>query len=756
MSRKTIILCVTAVCVFSVIVAVALFFLYSGTGDSKRSLSADRDFMLYSAVPSDAVAVLGFSDFGSMAEFAAGESSSAGCFISGRADAGKMSAFFGDVLKSSSLYRGMLSCRAVLSVHNIGELSSLLILDAGRSGSSPSESADSLVSLASESGLSAVYADASDYVPLGSPLRKRSLLIVSPSDILIQSSLRHLKSEVSVLDAAGFPEAVGMFPSDNVIVLPASGIGKALSSVVSGKYGRQSGFLSGFAGCTAFAIRENSADGFCLSGRAFSEGGAGDFMNVFRPVSPSSAKVSGMLPSYTVAAASIPLDDVSSYMEAYKDFAETRSLSKNIDRSFAELKKKAGIGPEEWAEALDLKEVAAAEFAVGGSLESVILARPGNLNPRLLCKVPELEENRIYDFTYGGFLSALFGRLFSLPDEEHFIVRDGWLIIGSPRALSEYAGGRATDYTLSSYLADADVEDRLSGRNSYFVSYLSLTEAPELTGSRFAATFRPALDASSSDISYEPLFFSVTEGKSGLELDFRLFRTVVLKSQAPSYERDTEVEIPKGPFKVKNSGTGRMNLFYQQENLYLCLQEESGKGIWGVPFKEQICGCAQTVDYYANGKLQILFAAGTKLHLLDRLGRFVNPPFPVDLGKPVLLGPDVYDFSGRRKYNVMILHTDNTIEMYNLQGHRPAEWKTITAKETIKSLPERIRVGGKTYWVVRTSIQTLLFGFYGGETLTEFTGDRMIRPDSEVKPSGNDAVEVVCYDGKRHTVKLNR
>ena len=129
-------------------------------------------------------------------------------------------------------------------------------------------------------------------------------------------------------------------------------------------------------------------------------------------------------------------------------------------------------------------------------------------------------------------------------------------------------------------------------------------------------------------------------------------------------------------------------------------------------------------------------------------------PFPVDLGKEILLGPDVYDFSGNRKYNVMILHKDNTIEMYNLQGRRPPQWKTITSSETIKGLPERIRVSGSTYWVVRTSIQTLIFSFYGGEPLTVFTGDRMIRPDSEVKPMDGGAVEVVCYDGKKHTVRI--
>ena len=69
------------------------------------------------------------------------------------------------------------------------------------------------------------------------------------------------------------------------------------------------------------------------------------------------------------------------------------------------------------------------------------------------------------------------------------------------------------------------------------------------------------------------------------------------------------VEVSKGPFEVPNSGTGRGCLFYQNANNALCLKELSGKGIWGVPFSDPICGNACAIDYYGNGRKQILFAA---------------------------------------------------------------------------------------------------------------------------------------------------
>jgi hypothetical protein len=92
--------------------------------------------------------------------------------------------------------------------------------------------------------------------------------------------------------------------------------------------------------------------------------------------------------------------------------------------------------------------------------------------------------------------------------------------------------------------------------------------------------------------------------------------------------------------------------------------------------------------------------------------------------------------------------------MYSLKGQKPEAWKGITADETIKALPEKVEVAGKSYWVVRTSIQTLIFPFYGGSPVCTFDGDKKIRPDSPVTVVDGTSLEVECYDGQKRTVKL--
>ena len=755
MSKKSIIICIVITAVFIAAVTVALSILYSDQNENSPSMYESKEYGLLAAVPSDALFVLKTSSLSDCMDALDPENSILGQLVGTKARKSKFMSFLDTLAASPGIDS---DAAAVVSGHHIGTITPLMILDAGKAGDEMSEGIRRIADAAGRSGLYSSYVDVSECTGGDNWLKRRSVLMVSPSDILIQSSERHLKRSVSVLDSEGMAESLSRISGRSVLIFPNADISRLISENMVRRYRSDAGFLSEFSECAAFGISTCTENSLSLAGVPAAGQDPRNFINVYRDINPSLPKVSGVIPSYTIFAATLPLDDVSSYHTSYMKFAETRALSRKLEENRKQLFRTSGTDPVVWAKSLDFKEVATAVFRSGASLEKILLMRLGNVDKDLIFKGLGEEEIKagsegIMPYRYQGFIPVLFGDLFRIKDESSFILRNGWMIVGSANALKEYVSGRATGYTLSEYVSDAGVEDRLARKDSYFSAYYSVSEYPELADSLFSKSFAESLKKSLDGISYEPVFLNVCEGRSGMNILFDIERTVVLKSKAPAFERDTTVVVPEGPFRVKNSGTGKMNLFYQQKNLYLCLQEEGGKGLWGVPFTSPICGCAQTVDYFANGKLQILFGAGSKLYLIDRLGRFVNP-FPVELGKEILIGPDVYDFSGKRRYNVMVLHKDNTIEMYNLQGKKPAAWKGIAPSETITGLPERIDLGSNTYWIVRTSIQTLIYDFYGGDPLTVYEGDRMIRRDSKVVPVGGDSVEVTCYDGKQHTIKL--
>ena len=709
MSRKSLILCLSILALLIVGTGIAVAFLYKDTDADKGKKAvkvADQErYVLLSAVPSDAVLVACFSD------------------------------------------RGPSGSRMVVSLHYSGKLLPLYIYDAGKPSEtgSPSQEASDLIDSLAEKGLTARFA-----------ISDRSMVVASESEVLVQSALRHISKSMSVMDAPGFADATSLVSGNDVLFVSNVHASYLMPAVFTKKYTSYSSFVSRLSEWTAFDITE-SGKSFSMDGSVVYGGDAAEYMIVLQKSSSSVSALSDILPSYAVFAASLPLDGIEEYTDAYDAFLDSRQLLQKNNAAKKALSGKTGISPENLMASVGVREVAVASFMAGGKLQKVNLIRTGKDIPEVLFKGTEGFSKKdyvpaIHAWPYAGFTASLFGNLFALEDESCFTWIDGWVVSGSMAAVDEYVSGRALEYSLAQYMADASKPDLLAGRKSSFVAYFSFSEDYKILDNVFKTSFLNMTSPLYADAEYSPAVLSVSPGKDNPTLSFDMYRLKLEKTKAPAFERDTTVTVPKGPFEVKNSGTGKMNRFYQNSHLSLCLSE-NGKDLWGVPFKEPICGTAQNVDYYANGKLQIVFGAGSRIYMIDRLGRYVTG-FPVDLKKEILIGPDVYDFNGTKKYNIMVLHKDNTLEMYNLMGEKPASWKGIRAEETIKALPERISVGGNSFWVVRTSIQTLIYPFYGGEPLTVFMGDQMIRPDSDIKIIDGMTVEVACYDGKRRTVKI--
>lgn len=308
----------------------------------------------------------------------------------------------------------------------------------------------------------------------------------------------------------------------------------------------------------------------------------------------------------------------------------------------------------QWAEELGVREVGRAEWkSISGEDVNAVFIRQAKSSK---------ESGTIEDNQYKSFATSLFGDIFKISDENFAAYVGDWVVYGSEVAVK-------------------DVIEAWNEQDHYDYS-------------------SPAVI-----VTYSRSRFNVDKVRAVSEARRKSAGAILGK-----------VQIPQGPFEVKNSGTGKTNLFYQNENMYLCLKEKEGTGLWGVTFSEPICGSVETIDFYNNGKLQFLFAAGSKLYLIDRLGRFVSS-FPVDTGKDILWGPAVYDFSGAKGYTAMVLHKDNTIEMYNLHGVKPAEWKGISSADTILGLPALVEEKGVKYWLVETARQKEVYDFWGGEPL---------------------------------------
>lgn len=581
----------------------------------------------------------------------------------------------------------------------------------------------------------AAFSDAASKAGLKSAV-KENFFIASPSETFIGSSVRHIDEGSSVLGMNSLKDLLPQTGGPAVFFLSHSHASKLLQVYSTPARRKQSATVKDLTSWSAFSVSEITQDQILLKGSALPGSAPASFFAAFAGAPAQEALFPEALPYFTSKAVSAPVHDGS--IGSRKHIEDGRG---RLSRTEKALKEKAGreLTPEEWFRSLQAKEIVRASFNTGDGVGHDVL---------LVRSAKDLKLGKEARNAYSGVIALVMGEKFEVTDTLCSSVNGRWSVFGDLPSVRAFADPDFLDYTLKDRMSDAGIPQA-----SGFVAYASLSDFPDIITDLFSGREASALKDYVNGAGYAPAVASLDLSGEVPLFRIRIDKKALKGSKVQVLERDTVVVVPGGLFPVKNFSTGKTNYLYQNSHKSICLRDDAGKDVWGVPFKEDFCGRVQDIDYFGNGKIQFLFAAGTKLYAIDRLGHWVNG-FPVDLGKAVLLGPDVYDFTGANGYTVTILHKDNTVERYNLHGRRPEGWKGIKAPETVKNLPELLQNGEKRYWVVRTSIRTLVYPFEGGEPLVLGEGTKMLKPDA-VLTLGAKGVKGECYDGKTREFKLN-
>ena len=705
MGKRSTVAAVTALALLIAGIVLALVRLYRTTPADASQEAAPAGWGVLKAIPSDAAAVVVFDGSSKAARLTADSTGLLRGFLAPENPA------FMEFL--TQLGRR----RMAVSLHNSGSLVPLVAAEAAPE--------DSLLGpAAAKAGLKLQSKD--------------GFVIASRSETFVNASVRHLEEGSSILGTARLQDLLRSLSGPAVIFLSHAHAAKLMQVYAAKGYRPHASFVKDLTSWSAWSVQDVEKDHIVLNGTALEPEGLSSYFSAFAGTEATRAEFPEVAPYYTGRAISLPVPDAAAFLAGRRNFEDGAGRLVRFNKA---LKAKDGrpLSAEEWFLSLHPREVARLSFrSEDGILHEAILLRSAK-DLKLGQESPNL---------YRGVLETVLGPGFAVTDTVCAAVGSRWSVFGDTPSVRILTDRQVQDYSLKNRLQDASV----SIPDGYVV-YASFSDAPEEIPALTTPSLAEPLKEFVGGAGFAPA--SVSLDLSAPRPSFRLtLDTRVLKgTKVQVLERDTTVVVPTGYFPVKNYTTGKTNLLYQNAQKAICLKDENGKGVWGIPFKEDLCGRVRDIDYYHNGKIQFLFAAGNKLYLLDRLGHWVNG-FPVSLPKKVLLGPDAYDFTGAGGYTVMVLHTDNTLERYNLHGQKPEGWKGIAAPETVKNLPELIEVKEKRFWAVRTSVRTLIYPFEGGEPLVSEEGGRMIKPDAELKPTSK-GVSAECYDGRTRDFKLN-
>ncbi|MFV8227061.1 hypothetical protein ACNKXV_14015, partial [Christiangramia aquimixticola] len=89
-------------------------------------------------------------------------------------------------------------------------------------------------------------------------------------------------------------------------------------------------------------------------------------------------------------------------------------------------------------------------------------------------------------------------------------------------------------------------------------------------------------------------------------------------------------QITYGPKVIKNFNDNTQDLVIQDQDHVLYLLNSDGEQVYTIPLSGPVISDAFQIDFFKNGKLQLLFATEEQIYAIDRLGNFL-PGFPLSI-----------------------------------------------------------------------------------------------------------------------------
>jgi len=294
----------------------------------------------------------------------------------------------------------------------------------------------------------------------------------------------------------------------------------------------------------------------------------------------------------------------------------------------------------------------------------------------------------------------LFGDLFSIPGISFYTILGNYLVIGSSRgALQEFLYNNALSKTLSTNEAFKAFSGNIA-QKSYLVFYTNLT--------RSSGIFREYLhedvitaweDNFDSFRKIQPFGFQITE-VSGMNYANVLIQYLDEIKGKPQtiWESLLDTTFTFKPQLIENHYTKQNEIFLQDEGNTIYLINKAGRILWKQTLIEKINSRVYQIDFYKNGKMQLLFSTENYLHLIDRNGNYVER-YPVRLRSGSTAGMALFDYENNRNYRIFIPCQDHQVYAYTKDGSIISGWEFEGSENTVNQSPLHFRVEDKDFIV---------------------------------------------------------
>jgi len=330
------------------------------------------------------------------------------------------------------------------------------------------------------------------------------------------------------------------------------------------------------------------------------------------------------------------------------------------------------------------------------------------------------EQTRIpvYSTPFKGLISILVPGFAPNDSDSLFAFYDNFMITGdSYYAVTRLLYDNMLNKTLANDLTYRDFEGTMPSRAGYFfycvpskiIGYLS-----DFLNDTIIKSLNSNIN-SLKKLQAAGYQFTASNGMIYNTLSIR-YKEEVREESGAEWETLLDTSACIKPFFFINHNTGAKEIFIQDYKNNAYLINSAGRVLWKVLLGERILSNVYMIDYYGNGKFQLLFSGRNNLHLLDRNGNYVER-YPVRLRSPASGPLSLFDYDDNHDYRLIIPGDDKLIYAYDKSGNVIKGWKPFRTNGSVKSEIKYFRVSGKDYLVASDETSVYFLDRTGGVRL---------------------------------------
>jgi hypothetical protein len=622
---------------------------------------------------------------------------------------------------------------------------------------------------------------------------KNHLFIISFTSVLIERSIDNLdngnpiyerdKGFASVYETAGKKEAANVFVNMEQLaqVVSISGSEAASKKIANLKY------FSGWIGLDM----NTPPDMIKLNGFIHNSDSLSVFTNLINSQSATKINCLEIIPDNTAMYCAFAFNNSAEFDKKLNAYLKLTGALTNREKQISDIKNSTGIDLKSFYELFEneiclsaLSPISSDEqadyYTIAGlnsqsngilGLENILKSCESKTGKSVSdykseIKIDDNTKIVCYNLPVTNLPEVLFGPTFGNCKSEYVCFIKNYMVFSeSKEALHKFAYDAFLNKTMATSIEHNLFLENFSDKSMFFV-FFSFGRGFNLAANTLSDGIISTVNKNRDSFSRLGMVGYQINSANGL-----LYNNFVIKhsddvSEKPQTIWESRLENPifTKPALVINHNDNSKEILIQDEKNILYLLSNSGREVWRLQLNEQITGKIYQLDMYKNGKLQYLFSSANKIHVIDRLGNYIEK-FPVELRSEATAPLALFDYENNKNYRILIPCSDKKVYLYDAEGNIVKGWNFDETENKVGVEAAHYQVGSEDYIVFHDDYKCYFLN-RSGDTKTEiltsfkFSKKNKIWYDNTASKPGfvtTDASGTVWYlniDGTKDSIKI--